>query len=84
MEICFDCYRAFPLVCLKAAELISGASERVFSLLWHYKYCFTCHMLEFDFKSLLAHGQIFASSLKTGTLGTSYLNDNNQTIYKYI
>lgn len=27
MEICFDCYRAFPRVCLKAAELIRNASE---------------------------------------------------------
>lgn len=71
-------------MCLKAAEWIRSASERVFSLLWYCKYCFTCHMLEFDFKSPLAHDQIFVPSLKTGSLGTSYLNDNNQTIYKYI
>jgi len=39
-------------------------------------------MLEFDFKSLLVYGQIFVSSLRIGTLGMSYLSDNNRTIYK--
>lgn len=92
MEIHFDCCRAFPLMCLKVAKLIKSASERVLlyerecqrALLWHCRYCFTCYTLEFHFKSPLAYSQVFVSSLKSETLGTSCFNDNYKTIYKCI